>query len=74
MKLTGASRIAGEKEESGGAEFYAVNPANGAPLEPRFFFSTIEDVDHAAQFATGNTVVSIDISRMEVLKCLTRLT
>lgn len=51
MKLTGASQIAGEIGKAGGGEFYAVNPANGDSLEPRFLSSIIEDVDHAAKRA-----------------------
>lgn len=51
MTCTGTSRIAGEMAKEGGAGFHAVNPVNGELLEPRFFSSTMEDVDRAAHAA-----------------------
>ncbi|MFZ0663740.1 MAG: aldehyde dehydrogenase (NADP(+)) [Acidobacteriaceae bacterium] len=51
MELKGVSLIAGKNAAGGGAEFRAVNPQTGEPLEPRFASATVEDVDAAARSA-----------------------
>lgn len=51
MKLAAGSRTAAEAGKAIGAEFCAVNPESGEPLEPKFRSSTIEDVNHAAKDA-----------------------
>lgn len=51
MNLTGASLIAGEQSNTGGAEFRAVNPETGEMLDPPFVAATAADVDRAANTA-----------------------
>lgn len=51
MELKGVSLIAGKGAAGGGAEFHAVNPQTGEPLDPRFASANAEDVDAAARSA-----------------------
>ncbi|HEU5351412.1 MAG TPA: aldehyde dehydrogenase (NADP(+)) [Terracidiphilus sp.] len=51
MEFRGVSLIAGERGQSSGAEFRAVNPVTGEALEPAFHSATAEEVDRAVQAA-----------------------
>lgn len=73
MKLNGTSLIAGQQAAGSGAEFRAVNPATGAPLEPAFFPATPEDVNravHAAQEAFVHWRKSSGTDRARLLRSI----
>src|SRR6266849_8555207 len=51
MKLEGLSIVGKSRARPAGKPLPAVNPANGAPLEPGYYWATHQDVASAAQLA-----------------------
>jgi NADP-dependent aldehyde dehydrogenase len=53
LTLSGRSLVGGRAVEQRGDAFHAINPVNGAQLEPAFYSATPADLDQAAMLAAS---------------------